>query len=51
MPFSFKRLSITDVILVEETSFSDERGFFLEIFKQSDFVANGINTAIKNEEK
>ena len=43
MPFDFKRLGIPDVILVEPQSFSDDRGFFLESFKESDFVSNGIN--------
>jgi len=42
MPFSFKRLEISDVILVEAKSFPDERGFFLESFKESAFHANGI---------
>lgn len=44
MPFSFSRLSIPEVIVVDKTFFSDERGFFLENFKESDFVSNGINT-------
>lgn len=44
MPFSFQRLEIPDVILVECRSFSDDRGFFFESFKESDFVSNGINT-------
>jgi len=43
MPFSFKRLEISDVILVQAKSFPDERGFFLESFKESAFHANGIN--------
>ena len=43
MPFTFKRLSIPDVILAQPKSFSDDRGFFLESFKESDFVSNGIN--------
>ena len=43
MPFTFKRLSIPDVILVEPQSFSDDRGFFFESFKESDFFANGID--------
>jgi len=43
MPFNFKRLEIPDVVLVEAGSFSDDRGFFLESFKESDFVSNGIN--------
>ena len=44
MPFGFKKLSIPEVILVEARAFSDERGFFMEIFKESVFSANGINT-------
>ena len=43
MPFTFKRLSIPDVILVEPQSFSDHRGFFFESFKESDFFLNGID--------
>lgn len=44
MPFKFKRLDISDVILVETQSFSDDRGFFMEGFKQSSFAENGIDT-------
>ena len=44
MAFTFKKLNIPEVILVETQSFSDERGFFLENFKISSFVSNGINT-------
>ncbi len=43
MPFSFKRLEIPDVIVVEAKSYSDERGYFLESFKESDFILNGID--------
>jgi len=43
MPFNFKRLEIPEVIVVEAKSFSDERGFFLESFKESDFTSNGID--------
>jgi len=43
MPFTFKRLSIPDVILIEPRSFSDDRGFFFESFKESDFFSNGID--------
>ena len=42
MPFSFKALSIPDVILVEPKVFSDDRGYFLESFKSSDFLLNHI---------
>ncbi len=42
MPFTFSRLEIPDVILVEPRVFPDPRGFFMETFKHSDFAANGI---------
>ena len=42
MPFNFTHLKIPDVILVEPRSFPDNRGFFLESFKESVFVSNGI---------
>ncbi len=44
MPFTFTKLSIPDVILIEAKSFPDERGFFLESFKESSFIENGIST-------
>jgi len=44
MPFTFKKLTIPKVILVEAKSFPDDRGFFLESFKESIFIENGINT-------
>jgi dTDP-4-dehydrorhamnose 3,5-epimerase len=37
MPFSFKSLAIPDVVLVQPKVFPDERGFFIESFKTSDF--------------
>lgn len=40
MPFSFRSLSIPDVTLVQTKSFSDDRGYFIESFKSSDFIAN-----------
>ena len=33
-----------EIILVESQSFSDDRGYFLESFKESAFIKNGINT-------
>jgi dTDP-4-dehydrorhamnose 3,5-epimerase len=38
MPFSFERLSIPDVVLVKPRVFGDDRGFFLETYKDSDFA-------------
>jgi dTDP-4-dehydrorhamnose 3,5-epimerase len=43
VPSTFKRLEIDGLILVEPRSFHDERGFFLESFKESEFAAAGIN--------
>ena len=43
MPFSFKRLSIPDIMLVELQSFPDDRGFFFESFKESEFLSGGID--------
>lgn len=44
MPFSFKTLDISDVILIEAKSFPDKRGHFKETYKESEFVKNGIST-------
>jgi dTDP-4-dehydrorhamnose 3,5-epimerase len=42
MPFIFERLDIKDVILIKPKAFSDERGYFLEIYKESFFNEAGI---------
>lgn len=42
MPFSFRRLEIPDVIMIEPGVFRDERGFFMESYKHSEFAAFGI---------
>jgi len=44
MPFTFKQLDIPEVILVESKAFHDDRGFFLESFKESNFTSGGICT-------
>lgn len=43
MPFSFKRLEIPDVILVEPVVFEDNRGFFMETYRESHFRQGGID--------
>ena len=43
MPFSFIETELQGVILVEPKIFNDERGFFLESFKLSEFKMNNIN--------
>ena len=45
MPFKFSRMRIPDVVLIEPRIFSDSRGFFVELFKASDFQANNVPTA------
>ncbi|MCX7913796.1 MAG: dTDP-4-dehydrorhamnose 3,5-epimerase [Thermodesulfovibrionales bacterium] len=42
MPFEFINLSIPDVILIKPKIFFDERGFFLETYKSTDFAIGGI---------
>lgn len=42
MPFSFSRLEIPDVVMIEPRVFRDERGFFVESYKRSEFAAFGI---------
>jgi dTDP-4-dehydrorhamnose 3,5-epimerase len=42
MPFDFQRLEIPGPILVRPKVFGDDRGFFLELYKHSDFVHAGI---------
>jgi len=43
MPFNFKKLSLDDVVLIEPRVFPDERGFFMESFKSSDFKNAGLD--------
>ena len=43
MPFEFKKLEIDGLLLVQPRVFGDERGFFMESYKCSEFVQNGID--------
>jgi dTDP-4-dehydrorhamnose 3,5-epimerase len=42
MPFTFQKLQIPDVILIEPKLYSDSRGFFIETYKKSEFIKHGI---------
>jgi len=42
MPFHFAQTEIPGVVIVEPRVFEDERGFFMETFKLSDFRQAGI---------
>lgn len=49
MPFEFEKLELDGVILVKPQIFKDNRGFFIESYKQSDFINNGINLEFVQE--
>lgn len=42
MPFEFVKTEIEDVIIVKPKVFADDRGFFAETYKKSDFDKAGI---------
>jgi dTDP-4-dehydrorhamnose 3,5-epimerase len=44
MPFQFQRLQIPEIILVQASNLKDERGFFRETFKASEFANSGVPT-------
>lgn len=43
MPFEFCKTPIADLLVVKPRCFRDERGFFLETYKASDFKQQGID--------
>lgn len=49
MPFRFTTLEIPEIVLIEPKVFPDERGFFMETYKHSDFVAHGIAESFVQE--
>jgi len=44
MPFKFERLDIPDVVLIKPVVFEDDRGFFMESYKFSEFKDFGIDS-------
>lgn len=42
MPFRLEKLSIPEVLVITPQRFEDDRGFFMETFKKSDFAKLGI---------
>jgi len=42
MPFTFSKASIDGLVIIEPRAFPDERGFFMESYKQSEFEKAGI---------
>jgi dTDP-4-dehydrorhamnose 3,5-epimerase len=49
MPFTFQKLAIPEVILIEPRAFEDDRGFFMETYKMPDFAAAGIKANFVQE--
>ena len=49
MPFEFERQKIEDVILVKPKVFGDNRGFFMEAYKKSEFFENGITVEFNQD--
>jgi dTDP-4-dehydrorhamnose 3,5-epimerase len=49
MPFTFERLAIPEVILIQPRVFGDRRGFFMEAYKRSEFAAAGIHEIFVQE--
>lgn len=49
MPFQFKKLEIPEVILIEATAFEDDRGYFIERYKRSEFEGMGIRDKFVQE--
>lgn len=43
MKFEFEKQEIEDVVLIKPKIFEDSRGFFMESYKKSEFIKNGIN--------
>ena len=42
MPFEFEKTKLEGAVLIKPRVFADERGFFVETYKKSDFAARGI---------
>lgn len=49
MPFIFEKQNIPDVILVKPKVFGDNRGFFMESYKKSEFFENGIEVEFNQD--
>ncbi len=49
MPFEFEKLEIPEVILISPRVFPDERGFFLETYKKTEFAKAGIKENLIQE--
>ena len=50
MSFHIHKLAIPDVLLIESDVFPDDRGWFAEIFKKTDFVQYGIGPFVQDNQ-
>jgi dTDP-4-dehydrorhamnose 3,5-epimerase len=49
MPFTFEPTDIPDVVVIAPKVFGDDRGFFMETYKRSEFAAAGIDVPLVQE--
>ena len=42
MPFSFEQTALPGVVIIEPKVYEDQRGFFMETYRKSDFARAGI---------
>ena len=49
MPFTFRTTDLPGVLLIEPRVFADQRGFFLETYKESDFASAGLDARFVQE--
>ena len=49
MPFSFEKLDLAGAVLITPRVFPDDRGFFMETYKHSDFAAFGLDEPLVQE--
>lgn len=49
MAFTFKPTTLPGVTIIEPTVFQDQRGFFMETYKKSEFAAAGIDVELLQE--
>jgi len=49
MPFTFIKCEIDGPVIIEPRVFGDDRGFFLESYKKSDFLSSGIDVEFSQD--